>query len=62
MVEETLSTQSVNADEFKIYPTVLTADKAINIINKRQSTMLIFILHRNGTFEISRVSRSQQLK
>jgi hypothetical protein len=28
MVEGALSTQSVNADEFKIYPTVLTADKS----------------------------------
>jgi hypothetical protein len=34
MVDETHSQQSVNADEFKIYPTVLTA-KAINIISNQ---------------------------
>jgi hypothetical protein len=49
MVEETLSTQSVNADEFKIYPTVLTADKAINIISNKTAIDHVDIYAINGT-------------
>jgi hypothetical protein len=48
MVEETLSTQSVNADEFKIYP-VLTADKAINIISNKTAIDHVDIYAINGT-------------
>jgi hypothetical protein len=47
MVQETLSTKC-NADEFKIYPTVLTADKAINIISNKTAIDHVDIYAING--------------
>jgi Zn-dependent metalloprotease len=48
MVQETLSTQNVDATEFKIYPTVLTADKAITIISNKTPIDHIEIYSVNG--------------
>jgi hypothetical protein len=44
MAQETLSTQNSIGDEFKIYPTVLTADKGLTLlVIKRQLIMLRFM-------------------
>jgi Zn-dependent metalloprotease len=48
MVQEMLSTPNFNTDEFKIYPTVLTADKAINIISNKTAIDHIDIYAING--------------
>jgi hypothetical protein len=49
MVQETLSTKNSIADEFKIYPTVLTADKGINIISSKKTIDHVDIYAINGT-------------
>jgi hypothetical protein len=49
MVQETLSARSVTSDEFRIYPTVLSADKSINIIGNKTVIDHVDIYAINGT-------------
>jgi hypothetical protein len=48
MAQETLSTQNSIGDEFKIYPTVLTADKGIDIISNKTAINHVEIYAING--------------
>jgi Zn-dependent metalloprotease len=61
MVQEMLSTQNFNTDEFKIYPTVLTADKAINIISNKTAIDHIDIYAINGALISSMKLESSNL-
>lgn len=63
MVQQTLSTQNVNADEFKIYPTVLSADKAITIISNKTAINHIDVYSINGALMSSlKLESSNQAK
>jgi Zn-dependent metalloprotease len=63
MVQKTLSIQNVTLDEFKIYPTVLSADKSITIISNKTAIDYIDIYAINGALVSSmKLESSNQAK
>jgi hypothetical protein len=63
MVQQTLSTQNLNAVEFKIYPTVLSADRAITIISNKTAINHIDVYAINGALMSSlKLESSNQAK
>jgi hypothetical protein len=48
LMAKTLSTQNSIGDEFKIYPTVLTADKGVDIISNKTAINHVEIYAING--------------